>query len=202
MARSRHFRGAHTRERGKIDKKSTGDPPALELLRGDRLNFIGIKVCNCSSHALRLAEPCTHYASLLGTMKKSYLTWNKLSGSKTTKNARILLHASLNHDVVTASQLLNASMILSTPLCDHYGKVSSTAALEIGGRDHRCTPTYCTRHHYRVGTLWAGHPLHPASASLAWPLLGLIFLVSQGGLLLGMGWRISSDRESWQGWFP
>jgi len=80
--------------------------------------------------------------------------WNNLSKAKITKNARILLHASLNHDVVTASQLLNASMILSTPLCDHYGPVSSTAALEIGGRGHRCTPIYCTRHDYRVALCW------------------------------------------------
>jgi len=39
--------------------------------------------------------------------------WN-LSGVKVTKNVRILLHASLQHDVVTYSQRLNASLILLT----------------------------------------------------------------------------------------
>ena len=62
--------------------------------------------------------------------------WN-LSGAKVTKNARILLHASLQHDVVSYSQLLNAPLVLSTPLCDHHGPVSSIIAFEIGGRNHR-----------------------------------------------------------------
>jgi len=70
-------------------------------------------------------------------------------------------------------------MMLSTPLCDHYGLAS---ALEIGGRIHRCTLTYFTSHLDRVGTLQAGHPLHPAFASLARPLFGLIFLVPHTGL--------------------
>ena len=105
VERSRPCRGAHTRERGRIDKKSTGDPPTLELLSGEKFNYISIKIHNCSSHALRPALPSAYYASLCGYNDEilPYMQYWNLSGVKVTKNVRILLHASLQHDVVTYS---------------------------------------------------------------------------------------------------
>ena len=101
------------------NNKSTGDPPALELHGGDRLNNLSIKICNRSSHAIRPTVPSAHYASLLEYNDKivPYMRrWSNQFGAKITEDARILLDASLNLDIVTASHLLHAFMISSTPL--------------------------------------------------------------------------------------
>jgi len=118
--------GPFRAERGRINKKSTGDPPALEHHGGDKLHNVSIKICN--RHAICPTVPSAHYASLLEYNDKivPYMRrWSNQFGEKITKDARILLHASLNLDVATESQLLHAFMISSTPLRPSHVDCSS-----------------------------------------------------------------------------
>ena len=89
VASSGAFRGAHTREGGRIRKKSTRDAHALELHGGHKLNImsINLKLCNRSCPIIRPEVLCTCDASLcecIATRIKSYPTcmqeqcvWNK-----------------------------------------------------------------------------------------------------------------------------
>jgi len=79
VASSGAFRGAHTREGGRICKKPNGDTHALELHGGDKLNImiINLKLCNRSGPVIRPEVLCTCDASLrecIATRIKSYLT--------------------------------------------------------------------------------------------------------------------------------